>query len=336
MPAIPLKPAAGEKSRSAVARPTLNSHRKFLRLARVLGSDVLARGHLEICWDGTYQSGDDYLGTSQDVESAAHWAGEPGLLTKALLEAGGESNAGFIEEVPDRPGHFRIHDLFENAPDYVQKRRQRELNRKARGVTLSDLRREAGKRGRATQFPQQPSGQLPASGGDLQANVCQLHANGETPAPAPAPAQKDQTLTSKPENGFDQLVLGAEFRSELKLDQALEIVWAYYIAELHRHPKLYSWTQKRRSMGKARLRELWKKSGSLESAIAVMKICIDRLKQDPWRNGANDRGKKYRDWEHLFRSTEQMEIWLDDESFAPGAANGKGSNFERERLQRCS
>jgi hypothetical protein len=181
-----------------LGRPTLSTHRKFNRLARVLGSDVAARGHLEILWESAYQSGDDYLGSSQDVESAAHWAGESGLLTKALLEAGGVGNAGFIEEDPERPGHFRVHDLFENAPDYVQKRRERELNRKARGVTLSDLRREAGKRGRAAQFPQQPSGQLPAGGGQLQPNVRQLPANGETPAPARAPAQKEKTLAEPP------------------------------------------------------------------------------------------------------------------------------------------
>jgi hypothetical protein len=147
---------------------------------------------------------------------------------------------------------------------------------------------------------------------------------------------KEKTPSLKPE-GSDQLVLGAEFRSaELKLDQALEIVWAYYIAELQRRPTQYSWTEKRKSMGKARLRELLEKSGSLESAIAVMKICVDRLKEDAWHNGANARGKKYRDWEHLFRSVEQLEKWMDDESFAPGAANGRGPHFQRESMERCS
>ena len=44
-----------------------------------------------------------------------------------------------------------------------------------------------------------------------------------------------------------------------------------------------------------------------------MKLCVDRLKASPFHNGENKQGKKYVDWEHLFRSTEQMEKWLCDE-----------------------
>ena len=45
-----------------MARPGLNSNRKFLRLARALGSRVLARGVLETIWEPCYEIGDAYRG----------------------------------------------------------------------------------------------------------------------------------------------------------------------------------------------------------------------------------------------------------------------------------
>src|SRR5215831_4700111 len=108
-----------------MARPGLTKHRKFLRLARVVGSVPLALGHLELLWEKCYESGDDYLGELIDVEAAAQWAGAPGELCEAFLSAGGEGNWGFIEEIKDRPGHYRCHDLFDHAPDYVARRRER-------------------------------------------------------------------------------------------------------------------------------------------------------------------------------------------------------------------
>ena len=113
-----------------MARPGATQHRKFLRLARTLGSEPLALGCLEFMWQRCYQNGDDYLGDVVDVEAAAHWDGEPGKLCAALLAAGGDGNHGLIDEPEDRPGHYRCHDLFDHAPDYVSKRRTRELERK--------------------------------------------------------------------------------------------------------------------------------------------------------------------------------------------------------------
>ena len=166
-----------------MARPGLGLNRKFRRLTRALKSEALARGSLELLWDVAYENGDEYLGTSADVESAARWDGEPSALVKALLESGGDGNAGFIEEIPDRPEHYQVHDLFQNAPEYVQKRMLRELRRNQRGVTISDLRREAGRKGRAV-LPGQGSSKRRANGGQLPAHGGQLVANGDTPAPA--------------------------------------------------------------------------------------------------------------------------------------------------------
>ena len=104
------------KAGSLVGRPGLGLNRKFRRLARALKSEALARGSLELLWDTAYENGDEFLGHSCDVESAAHWDGEPGELTAALLAAGGEGFPGFIEE-HEQSGLYRVHDLFENAPE---------------------------------------------------------------------------------------------------------------------------------------------------------------------------------------------------------------------------
>jgi len=57
------------------------------------------------------------------------------------------------------------------------------------------------------------------------------------------------------------------------------------------------------------------------SAVELMKIAVDRLAESPWHNGKNDTGKKYIDWEVLFRSRalpcpqKLTDYWLDDDKF---------------------
>ena len=127
-----------------MARPTLFTHRKFARLAADIGSEAAALGHLEFIWAAAGQSGDDLLGDARDVELAARWRGEPGVLLAALMTAGGAAGAGFIEE---RGGLYYVHDLFDHAPKFVAKRAEREAARVASGRTISEIRSEAGKLG---------------------------------------------------------------------------------------------------------------------------------------------------------------------------------------------
>ncbi len=179
-----------------MARPGLTQNRKWRRLVRDLGSAAVARGSLEFIWDACYEAGDDFLGTDADVELAAQWAGEPGALVRALSSAG-EPGAGFIEPDPERTG-WRVHQLFENAPEYVQKRMLREIARNERGESISAIRSAAGKKGKALQIARQTAAtvwqteatvrRLPDVCHQKQANGGNCLANGETPAPAPAPA----------------------------------------------------------------------------------------------------------------------------------------------------
>ncbi len=169
-----------------MARPGLLNHRKFRRLATMIGDDALALGSLEFIWAGAYESGDDFLGDAADVEIVARWRGESGKLFRALLKAGGADSAGFIEPIPGREGMFRVHDLWHHAPDYVRKRRSREAQRRLLSDPCPDR-------------VQSVTGQSPVTdgtkGGVIPGDGLTL---APAPAPAPAPAQgsKDKTLLS--------------------------------------------------------------------------------------------------------------------------------------------
>jgi hypothetical protein len=132
-----------------MGRPGLSNHRKFKRLAHGLGSVALARGVLELIWDSAYEAGNEYLGTAEDVELAASWNGDPGRLCALLVSCGGPDHPGFIEEVANRPGHFIVHDLWHHAPQYVSRRRQRELGRQQNGDPMAGESKPKAKR-RAT------------------------------------------------------------------------------------------------------------------------------------------------------------------------------------------
>jgi len=207
-----------------MARPSLFTHRKLRKLARLLGSKPLAVGCLELIWNVGYADGDPRLGSVADVEMAAEWTGNPGELTRCLLEA------GFIDAV-DADGklmakpvchvlpsvlplandmanvNFAIHELYDHAPEYVRKRMDREDERKRNGVTLRDLRSIAGRKGAEARWQTYDK---------CMANM----ANGSTPAPAPAPApapkEQEQLLSSIPRPR-------AEIAAQLK--RSIELEW---------------------------------------------------------------------------------------------------------------
>jgi len=104
-------------------------------------------------------------------------------------------------------------------------------------------------------------------------------------------------------------------------DSVFLTAWGYYISTFEKNPKTYTATEKRRRMGKSRVRELLQRietEPKLEKAECLMKLCIDRMKAHPWTTKA---GKLCLDWEHMFGSTERMEYWLDDQNFHQVGAN---------------
>ena len=107
-----------------MALPGFRNHPKFRRLVAALCMpEAHVLGHVEMMWEVAYESGNAVLGDSVDVELAAGWIGEPGLLCRALAECGGKLRSGLIEEVGD--GIWQVHDLLDHAPEYVDSRRKR-------------------------------------------------------------------------------------------------------------------------------------------------------------------------------------------------------------------
>lgn len=112
---------------------------------------------------------------------------------------------------------------------------------------------------------------------------------------------KDKTTTSKPD-GFDA---------------ALEEVFSYFLKATHKNPRLYLFSTHRKNKTSARLAFCQKlaKDGSLENAVGLLKVAIDRFAASSFHNGHNDRGKKYLELELLFRSDDYLSKWLDDSNF---------------------
>ena len=97
-----------------MARVNLSRHWKFRRLARAVGSPVLARGLLEMLWEAAYEAASEYIGGPADIADAAGWTGEPLELVEILVAA------GLLDE--RSPGEYVVHDLWDHAPKYVQLR----------------------------------------------------------------------------------------------------------------------------------------------------------------------------------------------------------------------
>lgn len=115
-----------------MARPGLFSHRKFRKLSRLLKSEALAVGHLELLWHAAYEDGEARLGGALEVESAARWKGKRGVLIAALVDS------GFVDDLGGDA--YAVHDLLEHAPAYVRKRRQRETERRLTDQSVTSQR----------------------------------------------------------------------------------------------------------------------------------------------------------------------------------------------------
>jgi hypothetical protein len=108
-----------------VPRPTLFDHPKFQRLCRILGlPEPYVLGHLEYLWRVAYSSGNPLIGDDVDVEIAAKWHGENGALVHALIDP----SVRLLDAAAD--GRYAIHDLHDNAPEYVKDRWRKEQERK--------------------------------------------------------------------------------------------------------------------------------------------------------------------------------------------------------------
>jgi hypothetical protein len=296
-----------------MGRPGLQLHRKMRRLARELDAiapghgTLLARGALELLWDGCYECGDAYLGEPADVEARADWGGQTGILCTALVNAGGKGCPGFIEEGgsswwPDgEPGTFRIHDLFDHAPDYVKRRLDREEERRQRGQTISAIRAEAGRKGAAvTNSKRAATGRqtidhLPDGNRQPDDNAS-AKVSTPAPAPAPAPAQERNALSADaaapPTVEDEKKVLPLLQVQEPSPPDPAELVYQHWKRVMRKNGAT-EFTPKRRRAVLARLKTRWK--------VADLFRAVDGCAGDAWHmeHGHTDLGLICRDDDHV-------------------------------------
>jgi hypothetical protein len=167
-----------------MARDTLFTSPKFRRLVRELGiSRPLALGHLELLWRTAYAAGDSRIGDAADVEDAAEWQGEAGVLAAAL------HRVGFLDDHgPGAVPEYHVHDLHDHAPKYVKERMAREAERRARGVTILELKRRAGLARWAQRVASGKAEESTAGeGADAQHALSTRSASKPPPSPSPTP-----------------------------------------------------------------------------------------------------------------------------------------------------
>lgn len=122
-------------------RDTLHRHWKFIALVdRLKLPRPYVLGLLQTMWLGPDSSGCDELGDRRGVEQAADWPGEPGVFAEAVIAV------RFVDE-DKASGVCRVHDYLQHAPEHILRRAAREASRSARGLTISAIRAEAGRRG---------------------------------------------------------------------------------------------------------------------------------------------------------------------------------------------
>jgi hypothetical protein len=143
--------------------------------------------------------------------------------------------------------------------------------------------------------------------GSALVDASKLHTNAR---PETETETEKKDLSSKLQNSFDEALLEA---------------WTYYLETLKKNPKLYIFSAVRKNKGLARLRECYALATEpkLENAVNLMKLCIDRLAESSFHNGDNRNGKKFLDWELLFRSREKLTYWLDGDNFSNGSTQGR-------------
>ena len=95
---------------------------------------------------------------------------------------------------------------------------------------------------------------------------------------------------------------------------AIKEIFVYYLERVGRNPAVYTLSPLRMKKGLARLKEALRMAhGNLDGAIELMKAAVDEIALSDFHMGRNPKteGKSYCEWEeHLFRSTEQFERWL--------------------------
>lgn len=127
------------------------------------------------------------------------------------------------------------------------------------------------------------------------------------------PAEQNGETPETPLGLFGEPMVTTEEKLRQRED-ALSGVFDYYLKATNRTPQMCTLTAMRQKKGMARLEEaLHMAHGRLADAVELMKAAIDEMALSDWHMGRDPKteGRTYCEWEdHLFRSTEMFEKWL--------------------------
>jgi uncharacterized protein YdaU (DUF1376 family) len=124
-------------------------------------------------------------------------------------------------------------------------------------------------------------------------------------------------------NSSNVMSCSLDTTSKNKEKETVESVFSYYLGKTNRNPKTYTLTSTRRKQGEARLAERMKVNDSdLSASAADLRQAIDALVASDFHMGRDPKsqGKKYCEWDNVFRSEDQLQEWLNKPL---SKANGK-------------
>lgn len=160
---------------------TLPRHRKYLRLKRLIGRSPME--YLVTFWISVAEqvpNGPLERWSNEDIEDAAGWDGEPGVLVEGLIEA------GFLDRTENG---FVPHDWVEHQP-WVVGAKERSSAARLAGKASAEARK--GKYGTA-QPPNATRTDRSEPVPTFDRTTPEQDSNPRAPSPSPSPKSKDNT-----------------------------------------------------------------------------------------------------------------------------------------------
>jgi len=298
-----------------MARPGLRNHPKFRRLKKLLNLPaVYVEAHLEAMWKVGYENGNPVIGDESDVELAAEWEDSdrpPGEFVAAVVDC------RLVDKLKD--GRIQIHDLFDHAPEYVQGRAARELERSKdkpchycsntyhspdyRSMYCSERCKVAYHRNKMKPTVTDASVTVTDCNRQLPTVTDSYRSPAPAPAPAPAPVLNTIQPVSPPPSGDEEDDLIADRMGSIHRNDTPGFVrfWT-------------AWPSHSRKKGRSKCSGIWKRKG-LETIANHIIESLERWKVSPaWAK---------QDGEFM----PGPEPWLNDEGWeTPAEAISKGTN----------
>lgn len=125
---------------------------------------------------------------------------------------------------------------------------------------------------------------------------------------------KEAEMSSEMSHNTDKTDIHQNLLPGMDGTDVIKRVFDYFVVETEKHPKLYTLTDSRLSMGRARFKDCMRiTGGNAEKAEKLMRLVVDTLVESDFHMARGDyKGRsKYNDWKHIFGSTDKLEQWIE-------------------------